>query len=47
MAGLAREDGVVIDPALVVKLLPNVLREGEVCGVVTVEVADLPGSDLE
>ena len=47
MAGLAREDRVVVDPALVVEALPHVLRERQVGGVVAVEVADLARPDLE
>ena len=35
------EDGVVDDPALLEQLGPDRLREGEVGGVVAVEVADL------
>jgi hypothetical protein len=37
---------VVHDPTLLEEVGPNALRKGEVRGVVTVQVTDLPAADL-
>src|SRR3954464_9779088 len=46
-ARLAREDRVVVDPARVEELLPDVFREAEVRDARAVQVADLARADLE
>ena len=43
----AREDGMMDDPALLEELRPDLLREGEMGGVVAVQVADLAPADPE
>src|SRR5437660_1493737 len=44
---LAREHRVLGDPPGLVQLVPHVLGEEEMGGVIAVEVPDLPGTELE
>ena len=44
---LPAEDGVVVDPTLVVQLVPNGFGEAQVQDTVTVEVAEFPAPVLE
>ena len=46
-SGLVGEHRMVADAALRVELVPDVLGEAEVGGVVAVQVADLPPADAE
>ena len=46
-ARLAGEDGVIVDPALLLQLVPDALREAEVRRVVAVQVPDLLAADRE
>src|SRR4029078_3290769 len=46
-SGLPREDRVVVDPALIVQLVPHGFGKAEVEDVVAVQVAELPAPELE
>ena len=45
--GPAREDRMILDPALLLQLVPDALREGEMRRVAAVQVPDLLASDRE
>ncbi len=47
VARLAGEDGVVVDPAVFVELIPNGLRKAGVQDMVAVQVADCAPAELE